>query len=70
MRPTVTPEALDIYKSAPGNKGRNLKFGSQGAITRSLIKTGSQAAYVISNTATGKTAGLRCSSEISLKTVP
>ncbi len=29
MRETVTHEALDIYLSAPGKSGRNLKFGSQ-----------------------------------------
>ena len=29
MRDTVTDEALDLYSSAPGNKGRNLILGSQ-----------------------------------------
>jgi len=29
MRETVIPEALELYKSAPGRIGRNLKFGSQ-----------------------------------------
>jgi dihydroxy-acid dehydratase len=29
MRPTVKPEAVEMYKSAPGNRGRNLKFASQ-----------------------------------------
>lgn len=29
MRPGVTAEALEMYKSAPGNKDRNLKFASQ-----------------------------------------
>ncbi len=29
MRSTVIPEAVSLYKSAPGRIGRNLKFGSQ-----------------------------------------
>lgn len=29
MRPTVTDDALSLYKSAPGRSGRNLKFASQ-----------------------------------------
>jgi len=36
MRPSVTPEALEIYKSSAGHKGRNLKFASQNAMYSEL----------------------------------
>ena len=35
-RPAVTDEAVSLYKSAPGNKGRNLVLGSQGTEHESL----------------------------------
>lgn len=38
MRNTVIPEAIALYRSAPGRIGRNLKFGSQEKIYEELDK--------------------------------
>ena len=38
MRDTALPEAISMYKSAPGRIGRNLKFGSQDKLYDSLDK--------------------------------
>jgi dihydroxy-acid dehydratase len=38
MNPAVTEEALNVYSSAPGDKGRNLELGSQETYFRELDK--------------------------------